>query len=598
MKTLIHLIFLFQLVALGFMPLAEGSVFSSCLSQREVPLIRREENVSASVIFRKHLGAPNPTRWAKALPSTANAEKFLNSEAWQNVRRDIIRQYGSGQQVMQNLEFREFLFRRAIKTNNVAHSRSLNTKGNLAEVLMDDFYRKDGWEVMDGKRGRNGFDGLYVKRDSRGNISSFIIADAKSGNAKLSMTKCGKQLSSEWNQCNIKKLIKQELGKSPVNSRRITDLEQILEMEKTGKGRKPRVFSTKIVKTGDRIEYVISHLDANEELMSRIRYDLKKVDGPYQRKIYRRLREQIAIYAPDKADKIVESFKKKVVSGKVSSDSDLYAHVKEHLTDKRLAAAVSQELGEVPPRGSLARRMGNRVVHHSGKLGNSTALVGMLVAHSITSGKIDAKAAWSLSGAFVIDAGSALASEKAMAYISEKGSRSWVERTLASQNKKLTEKAITSGISKLAPNVGRVLGVGFAGVASAVSAGTWIYAYNAGNVSQTEMLIHVGISAGGGAAAALAIWVGGGATMGPVGIVGGIVIGSVVVGIDLAYTYFVGKEKERLRKVEAEHLAAWETEHARRIREKDIRRLEERIRCWQERIVAPCTPTVISCPAS
>ncbi len=71
-------------------------------------------------------------------------------------------------------------------------------KGNISEQLMDEYFKKSGWEKIQGEVGVNGIDGLYVKRDKDGNITNVLMSESKYNTSQLGDTKDGKQMSKDW----------------------------------------------------------------------------------------------------------------------------------------------------------------------------------------------------------------------------------------------------------------------------------------------------------------------------------------------------------------------------------------------------------------
>lgn len=69
-------------------------------------------------------------------------------------------------------------------------------KSNASEQLMDEYFKKSGWEKL--KVGVNGIDGLYVKRDKDGNITNVLMSESKYNTSQLGDTKDGKQMSKDW----------------------------------------------------------------------------------------------------------------------------------------------------------------------------------------------------------------------------------------------------------------------------------------------------------------------------------------------------------------------------------------------------------------
>lgn len=80
--------------------------------------------------------------------------------------------------------------------------------GNVAEKLMDDYFKKGGWTKLNGEIGSNGIDGLYVKKKN-GVISEVLIAESKYNTSSLGTTKQGaRQMSKQWTEVKIDALIK------------------------------------------------------------------------------------------------------------------------------------------------------------------------------------------------------------------------------------------------------------------------------------------------------------------------------------------------------------------------------------------------------
>lgn len=71
-------------------------------------------------------------------------------------------------------------------------------KGNIAEKLMDWYFKSSGWTKINGEIGVNGIDGLYVKYDKLGNVSDVLISESKYNTSQLGKTLDGKQTSKDW----------------------------------------------------------------------------------------------------------------------------------------------------------------------------------------------------------------------------------------------------------------------------------------------------------------------------------------------------------------------------------------------------------------
>ena len=99
---------------------------------------------------------------------------------------------------------------KAIK--RIASGKELTTaeKGNLCEMMMDQYYISKGYTPLHERvtslddKGHQGIDGVYEKD------GKYVIVDAKYGTAQLGETQDGKQMSAEW----IDKRLDDAVGKA------------------------------------------------------------------------------------------------------------------------------------------------------------------------------------------------------------------------------------------------------------------------------------------------------------------------------------------------------------------------------------------------
>ena len=539
----------------------------------------------ASTIFRQNIGAATPVQWARQLPGTANSETFLSSQVWQTTRTDILQTYGNNAQVNQYLDYQEYLFRKAIRINNKAGFRSLDIKGNLAESIMDDFYIKDGWEVIDGKRGRNGLDGLYVRRNKNGIITDWIAADAKSGTSKLNMTNRGMQLSPEWVERNLKDLLtmaENEYRNTPsaATKQRVADLKQIMKIP----GRKPRVFTMKLVSNGGKIQYRLENIGVDGKTIGKtIFVDMNAANRGemlrMKRMIYRDLEKHISVYDSKGAAVLVEKIEKGFNKGIVKSDSDLFRLIKREIPDKKLAMAVTQELGEKPLRGSLAGAVGKNISKNSGMIISATVVAGFIIAHDSMRNGITEETFLKAGAMSTGMAATGVASDYAMKFVVTHTSKHVAKYMLGRTGKNITERAVAKIAEKLAPTIGRSIGGGLQVAFALYFVGDTIYRYNQGQITQTDMWVNVSIialtTAGtvfftcttGGAKVGAAI----GSLFGPAGTAAGGTIGAtigVVIGFvggvaTGGYTWYTENKRQENLLIEARWRAKLETENNR-----------------------------------
>jgi len=86
-----------------------------------------------------------------------------------------------------------------------------DTLGSATEGLMTNFFEGSGhWKTIPGQTGRQGIDGLFVKRNSNGQVVDVLVAESKYGSSKLGKNlNCGgNQMSKEWIICKLKNLEK------------------------------------------------------------------------------------------------------------------------------------------------------------------------------------------------------------------------------------------------------------------------------------------------------------------------------------------------------------------------------------------------------
>lgn len=535
---------------------------------------------SASAIFQKHIGAADHVQWAKQLPGTAK-KNFFSSSAWQATRADFLRTYGNNARVNQYLKHQEYLFNKEIRINNKAHFRSNDIKGNLAESLMDDFYTKDGWEIIDGKRGRNGFDGLYVRRTERGTITDWIATDAKSGASKLNMTSRGMQLSQEWVDGNLKDLLamaEDEYRKSPsaATKQRIADLKQIMKIP----GRCPRLYTMKIVSNGDKIQYRILNIDVDGNPVGKpmfVNMNTKNSGAmlKMERAIYERLEKHISAYDPKGAAELVRKIKMAFQKGTIKKDPDLYRFIKREIPDNKLAMAVAQELGEEPPRGSLAGIAGRNIGKNAKIMAGNTILLaaGFIIAHDAMRDGITLETFLKAGLVSIETLAVGIALDYTMNFLVTHTSKCVTEYWLKHTGKRVTEKAIAKLAEELAPGIGRIFGGGLQVLLAGFFIGKSIYDYNKGNITQTDMLVEVGIVSLTTAGTLFFTFTKAGAALGAVLGPGGVVVGTIIGGVgaiaSVGYTWYVEQKRQKNLLYEARLRAEWETEN-------NKKRLEER----------------------
>lgn len=100
---------------------------------------------------------------------------------------------------------------REIPSDNKIQGRLNIINGASAECVMHQFYQQSKWEQIEGEIGRNGIDGLYIKRKNN-QIKEVLVAESKWNKARLGKIKKKtiKQMSQAWVLITLNKLIKKE----------------------------------------------------------------------------------------------------------------------------------------------------------------------------------------------------------------------------------------------------------------------------------------------------------------------------------------------------------------------------------------------------
>jgi len=95
----------------------------------------------------------------------------------------------------------------AMKYSNMSLTQINHKIGTLNENIMNKYFQSTGWTKLEGEVGRNGIDGLFVKRKN-GIIIDVLIVESKYNKSGLQYTKNGQQMTKQWLTKKIKDLKK------------------------------------------------------------------------------------------------------------------------------------------------------------------------------------------------------------------------------------------------------------------------------------------------------------------------------------------------------------------------------------------------------
>lgn len=78
--------------------------------------------------------------------------------------------------------------------------------GTINENLMNKYFISSGWTKIEGEVGRNGIDGLFIKKNNEGIIKDLLIVESKYNKSGLQDTEYGQQMTKQWIVKKIKDL--------------------------------------------------------------------------------------------------------------------------------------------------------------------------------------------------------------------------------------------------------------------------------------------------------------------------------------------------------------------------------------------------------
>ena len=95
--------------------------------------------------------------------------------------------------------------------------------GTINENIMNKYFQSTGWTKIEGEVGRNGIDGLFIKKKN-GVIVEALVVESKYNKSGLQHTKHGQQMTKQWVSKKVDNLIKQYPNNSDyVNIRKYVD---------------------------------------------------------------------------------------------------------------------------------------------------------------------------------------------------------------------------------------------------------------------------------------------------------------------------------------------------------------------------------------
>ena len=95
----------------------------------------------------------------------------------------------------------------SIKYPNMHLAKINHIVGAINENIMHKYFHSTGWNKIEGEVGRNGIDGLYIKKKN-GIIDDVMIVESKYNKSGLQYTKNGQQMTKQWISKKVENLKK------------------------------------------------------------------------------------------------------------------------------------------------------------------------------------------------------------------------------------------------------------------------------------------------------------------------------------------------------------------------------------------------------
>lgn len=98
-------------------------------------------------------------------------------------------------EIMQKSELHQKI---AYKFPQISIGKLNQVVGTINENLMNRYFTSSGWTKIEGEIGRNGIDGLFIKKNNEGIIKEVLIVESKYNKSGLQDTEYGQQMTKQW----------------------------------------------------------------------------------------------------------------------------------------------------------------------------------------------------------------------------------------------------------------------------------------------------------------------------------------------------------------------------------------------------------------
>lgn len=337
-------------------------------------------DITPGRIFKKELGTTSPYRDTFGNSRSFSPEKYFSSEKWIKAEKELLKKYGDNQRTRSYIKYQKYLYAKHYRIETHARAKYSKVIGDVSEKMMDNFYRRGGWEKIHSQIGTQGIDGLYVKRDRNGVIRDVIVAESKAESSKIGTTKKhGTQTSKTYNAHNIKRVITQintqlKTAQSTGDKVNIRNLKaQLKDLKTIEKFIKNDSYRRQLFHYSSKFPYVeisITNIHSKGQMdaipdtkpQRTLKILIKDVEtgkfGGYTKQHAAAFRQSLIEngLSPERSDRLINKLNKKIESGQLKTGRDQAQYINRQLrAEQTLQDRSTSKLGNPPQKTSLPK---------------------------------------------------------------------------------------------------------------------------------------------------------------------------------------------------------------------------------------------------
>lgn len=165
----------------------------SCLVQKDLQFASKAENIQDLMnlaVKENRLNFQEQFRYIHLFQSIEKGDVLLLK-----CLKDVDCNIDNLIEIMQKSSLHKELL---LKKPSLSLPRLNHAVGSINENLMKKYFTSSGWKEIVSEIGRNGIDGLYVKKNKKGRIVDVLIVESKYNKSGLQHTQNGQQMTKDW----------------------------------------------------------------------------------------------------------------------------------------------------------------------------------------------------------------------------------------------------------------------------------------------------------------------------------------------------------------------------------------------------------------